>query len=113
MILQRRSTTYYPQANGQANTINMVLWTILTKMVNAYHTDWDIKLHITLRAYHTAYKVITKHIFSLLVFETKVLHPIAYIEGNENNFGLMNYIQLWINEWSASNSSLNTKCCRR
>jgi hypothetical protein len=48
MILHRRSTTYYPQANGQAENTNKVLKTVLTKMVNANRTDWDTKLHTAL-----------------------------------------------------------------
>lgn len=35
MILHRRSTTYYPQANGQAENTYKLLQTILTKMINA------------------------------------------------------------------------------
>ena len=48
MILHKRSTTYYPQANGQAKNTNKVLKTVLTKMVNANRTNWDIKLHTAL-----------------------------------------------------------------
>lgn len=41
MILHRRSMTYYPQANGQVENTYKLLQTILTKMINANHTDWD------------------------------------------------------------------------
>ena len=39
MVLCRKSTIYYPQANGQAESTNKVIKTTLTKMVNANHTD--------------------------------------------------------------------------
>jgi hypothetical protein len=35
------STTYYPQGNGHAKSINKVLGTLLTKLVSENRTDWD------------------------------------------------------------------------
>ena len=54
LILQRKSTTYYPQANRQAESTNKVIKIALTKMVNANQIDWDTKLHATLWAHMTA-----------------------------------------------------------
>ena len=65
MILHRKSTMYYPQANGQAVSTNKVIKIALTKMVDANRTDWNTKLHATLWAHRTAYKVTTKHTHSL------------------------------------------------
>ena len=79
MILHRKSTTYYPQANGQAESTNKVIKVALTKMVNANRTDWDTKLHAALWAYRTAYKVTTKHTPFSLVFGTEALLPMAYL----------------------------------
>ena len=79
MILHRKSTTYYPQANGQAESTNKVIKIALTKMVNANRTDWDTKLHATLWAYRTAYKVTIKHTPFFLVFGTEALLPMAYL----------------------------------
>ena len=79
MILHRKSTTYYPQANGQAESTNKVIKIALTKMVNANRTDWDTKLHAALWAYRTAYKVTTKHTPFSLVFGTEALLPMAYL----------------------------------
>jgi hypothetical protein len=79
MILHRKSTTYYTQANGQAESTNKVIKIALTKMVNANRTDWDTKLHAALWAYRTAYKVTTKHIPFSLVFGTEALLPMAYL----------------------------------
>jgi hypothetical protein len=47
MILHRKSTTYYPQANDQAESTNKIIKIALTKMVNANRMDWDNKLHAT------------------------------------------------------------------
>jgi hypothetical protein len=79
MILHRKSTTYYPQANGQAESTNKIIKIALTKMVNANRTDWDTKLHAALWAYRTAYKVTTKHTPFSLVFGTEALLPMAYL----------------------------------
>ncbi|MCO5610456.1 hypothetical protein L7F22_064694 [Adiantum nelumboides] len=57
MISHHKSTPYYPQANGQAESTNKTLISILTKIVEAHRTDWDLKLTSALWAYRTAYKV--------------------------------------------------------
>ncbi|RYA42775.1 DDE-type integrase/transposase/recombinase, partial [Enterobacter cloacae complex sp. GF14B] len=57
MISHHKSTPYYPQANGQAESTNKTLISILTKTVEAHRTDWDLKLTSALWAYRTAYKV--------------------------------------------------------
>jgi transposase InsO family protein len=61
MVLHRKSTTYYLQANGQAESTNKVIKSILTKIVYANRTDWDTKLYAALWAYRTAYKVTQSH----------------------------------------------------
>ena len=82
MILHWKSTTYYPQANGQEESTNNVIKIALTKMVNANRTDWDTKLHASLWAYRTAYKVTTKHSPFSLVFGTEALLPMAYLHSD-------------------------------
>ncbi|MCO5563733.1 hypothetical protein L7F22_017380 [Adiantum nelumboides] len=57
MISHHKSTPYYPQANGQAESTNKTLISVLTKTVEAHRTDWDLKLTSALWAYQTAYKV--------------------------------------------------------
>jgi hypothetical protein len=42
---------YYPQGNGQAENINMVFGTLLTKLVNENNNDWDEQLSIVLFSY--------------------------------------------------------------
>ena len=59
MIIHRKSSTYYPRANGQAESTNKTLCKILTKTVEASRGDWEHKLTVALWAYRTAYKVAT------------------------------------------------------
>jgi hypothetical protein len=84
MVLHCKSTTYYPQANGQAKNNNKVIKTTLTNMINANRTDWDTKLHAALWAYRTAYKVTTKHTPFSLVFGTEAFLSLTFIYNEEN-----------------------------
>ena len=43
MIIHRKSSAYYAQANGQAKSTNKTLCRILTKTVEANHGDWEHK----------------------------------------------------------------------
>ena len=59
MISHRKSTPYYPRANGQAESTNKILIAILTKIVGVKRNDWGTKLSAALWAYRTLYKVAT------------------------------------------------------
>ena len=59
LIIHKKSTVYYPQANGQVESSNKVLLAILKKLVNENRTDWDEKLYSALWAFRTSYKVAT------------------------------------------------------
>ena len=41
----KKSTPYYPQANGLVELTNKTLQKILKRIVNENRTDWDQKLH--------------------------------------------------------------------
>ncbi|MCO5556627.1 hypothetical protein L7F22_010178 [Adiantum nelumboides] len=56
MVIHLKSTPYHPQVNGQAESTNKILVTVLTKIVSESRTDWDQKLHSSLWAYRVAYK---------------------------------------------------------
>lgn len=47
-------------------------------MVNVNRTEWDTKLHATLWAYRTNYKVTTRHTPFSLFFGLQALLPMAY-----------------------------------
>ncbi len=48
MITHKKSTTYYPQGNGQVKSTNKTLGKILTKLVNTNKKNQDIMLFISL-----------------------------------------------------------------
>ena len=55
-VVHKKSTLYYPQANGLAESTNKTLQNVLKKIVNEHRTNWDTKLHSALWAYRTSYK---------------------------------------------------------
>ncbi|MCO5599983.1 hypothetical protein L7F22_054091 [Adiantum nelumboides] len=55
----KKSTSYHPQANGQAESTNKTLIKILKKIVQEDKTDWDEKLDSALWSFRTAFKVTT------------------------------------------------------
>ncbi|MCO5612157.1 hypothetical protein L7F22_066419 [Adiantum nelumboides] len=57
MVIHRKSAPYHPQANGQAESTNKILVTILTKIISNSRADWDQKLHSALWAYRVAFKM--------------------------------------------------------
>ena len=55
-IVHKKSTLYYPQANGLAKSMNKIPQTTLKKIMNENRTDWDDKLHSPLSAYRTKFR---------------------------------------------------------
>ncbi len=82
-------TTYYLQGNGQVESNNKVLGTLLTKLVNENITNWDEHLSTMLFSYITAYKVVTRCTPYQLVYGLHPLIPTQYIvlvtSGNQKN----------------------------
>ncbi len=72
-----RSTTYYPQRNGQVEFTNKVLGTPLTKLVSENRTYWDEHMSKMLFSYKIAYKVVTWYTPYQLVCG---LHPLMPID---------------------------------
>jgi hypothetical protein len=87
------STTYYPQGNGQVESTNKVLGTLLTKLVSENTIDWDEHLFIVLFSYKIAYKVATRYTPCQLMYGLHPLMPIKYIVpivgGDEKNITQM------------------------
>ena len=46
VVVHKKSTPYYPQANGLAKSTNKTLQNSLKQFVNDNRTDWDDKLHM-------------------------------------------------------------------
>ena len=55
---QEHSPSYYPQANGQVETVNKTFKTILKCTIDAPHSKWHIMLYPTLWAYQTNVKLL-------------------------------------------------------
>ncbi len=68
-------TTYYPQGNGQVESINKVFGTLLTKLVSENRIDWDEYLSIVLFSYRTTYKITTWYTPYQLVYGLHLLMP--------------------------------------
>ncbi len=73
------STTYYPQGNGQAKSINKVLRTLLTKLVSENKIDWHEHLSTMLFSYKTTYKVATWYTPYQILYGLHPLMPTKYI----------------------------------
>jgi hypothetical protein len=67
-----------PQPNGQLESTNKVLETILTENVQLHHKDWDDRLLEALWAYRTTWRNTTRHTPYELVYGKQVLLPIEF-----------------------------------
>jgi hypothetical protein len=79
MLKHVNFTTYYPQGNGQDESTNKRLGTLLTKLVSENKTDWDEHLSIVLFSYITVYKVARGYTPYQLVYGLHPSMPIEYI----------------------------------
>lgn len=57
---QEHLSPYYPQANGQVETINKCLKTILQRTINPAKSNWHLMLYFALWAYRTSVKTATE-----------------------------------------------------
>jgi hypothetical protein len=88
-------TTYYPERNGQAESTNKVLGTLLTKLISENRTYWDEYLSTMLFSYITTYKVVIRYTPYQLVYGLHPLMPTNYIvrfaSGNEKDNTLVKF----------------------
>ena len=73
---QENSSPYYPQANGQVESINHVLKTMLQRMVGKYKSNRHLHLFSALWAYHTSSKIATGFTPFQLIFGLEAVLPI-------------------------------------
>jgi transposase InsO family protein len=67
------STTYYPQGNGQIESTNKLLGTLLTKLVSENITYWGEQMFTMLFSYKITYKVATGlYTISITVWITSI-----------------------------------------
>ena len=77
-MVHKKSTPYYPQANGLTESTNKTLQMILKKIVNENRTDWDQKLNSALWAYRTSYKTSIKSTPFRMAFGLEAVMPIEF-----------------------------------
>ena len=77
-VVHKRSTPYYSQVNGLAESTNKTLHNILWKIVNENRTDWDDKLHSALWAYRTTFKTSIGLTRFRLAFGLEAVMPIEF-----------------------------------
>jgi transposase InsO family protein len=70
------SSPYYPPMNGQVETINKSLKTILQKIVSQSNSNWHIMLYPALWAYRTLVKTTTGFSPFQLVHGVELILPI-------------------------------------
>jgi hypothetical protein len=73
-----KSSPYLPQANGQVESKNKVMESILTKNLQLHHQDWANRLPEALWAYQTTWGNTTGHTPYELMYEKQVLLPIEF-----------------------------------
>ena len=56
LVIHNMSAPYHPQANGQAESTNKTLCTVITKLITTTRSDWETMLQSALWAYRVAYK---------------------------------------------------------
>ena len=69
-------TPYYPRANGQIESINKVLNTMLCRIVRDHKSDWHLILFSTILAYRNSIKKTTCFTPFQLVYRMEVVLPI-------------------------------------
>ena len=73
-----KSSPYHPQANGQVESTNKVLESILTKTICLHHKDWADRLPEDLWAYRITWRNTTGHTPYELVYVKQVLLTIEF-----------------------------------
>ena len=78
VVVHKKSTPYYPQGNGLAESTNKALQTILKKIVKENCKNWDQKLNSGLWAYRTSYKTSIKCSPFRMAFNLEAVMPIEF-----------------------------------
>ena len=78
VVVHKRNTAYYPQANGLAESTNKTLKGIFRKIVNAHKKNWDCKLRLALWAYKTIFLTSIGTTPFRLAFGLEAVMPIQF-----------------------------------
>ena len=79
MIIHKKSSTYHPQCNGQAESTNKILLKTLKKIVEGDKKYWDRKLNSALWAYRTSYKVTTGMMPFKMAYGLEAMVPMEFM----------------------------------
>ena len=79
MVIHKKSAPYHPQVNGQAESTNKILCTVLKKVVSESKTDWELKLPSVLWAYRVAYKTTIGTTPFNMVFGLDAILPMEFL----------------------------------
>ena len=75
IVIHKKLAPYHPQANGQFESTNKILGTVLTKIISNKRFEWELKLHAALWAYRVAYKTLIETTPFNMVFGLDVILP--------------------------------------
>ena len=78
-IQHNKSTPYHPQENGTVEVFNKILEHALTKVCNANHDDWDLKILAMLWEYCTTCEKLLGQTPFKLVYGKEAVMPMEYI----------------------------------
>eukprot|EP00253_Pinus_taeda_P012303 PITA_12303 len=77
-VQHKITTPYHPQANGQVESSNKVIESILTKTLASHRRDWAARLPEALWAYRTTWRSTTGYSPYQLVFGKQSIFPIEF-----------------------------------
>eukprot|EP00253_Pinus_taeda_P014993 PITA_14993 len=77
-VQHKITTTYHPQENGQVESSNKVIESILTKTIASHRRDWAARLPEALWAYRTTWRSTTGYSPYQLVFGKQPIFPIEF-----------------------------------
>jgi len=77
-VQHKITTPYHPQANGQVESSNKIIESILTKTIASHRRDWATRLPEALWAYRTTWRSTTGYSPYQLVFGKQPIFPIEF-----------------------------------
>ena len=79
LVIHYVSAPYHPQVNGQVETANETLCTVITKLITTTRFDWEMLLQLALWAYRVALKSSTGTTPFNLVYGMNAILPMDFL----------------------------------
>ncbi|MES9880796.1 MAG: DDE-type integrase/transposase/recombinase [Sedimenticola sp.] len=83
-IKKTRTTAYHPQSDGLVERLNRTVIDMLSKFVNAKHTDWDIHIPAVMMSYRTSIHETTDFTPAFLMLGRELKLPVEIMYGQPN-----------------------------